>query len=592
MKRFASLLVMMTAVVLLVGCGKKEEEKPGYIDQMLNAVNANELQEGMFYVKSGMSFYALPLESKNYADDDYIRLSRGNSNSKEGIVDGKYNRNVSFTWMDNAIPTLYKNDQLIYVSTTAVPEFSWERYKDCGYSIGISDLSLEASGKITAVQTANAVPTASFLEGLLSSGVDISQVFTIEAINGTTLNAAYFTDGGIITGMTKDVRANVDVYIGTQRYQVPALADTRYFRSFELYNTNRYSLSPDGYAVVEVPTYLKSGYYLINGIGFVKYLNVERGTDELSIDMTAPYFYDYEGRLLTYYEYMQKTGQETEAQKVEEPEQKISPDDYDDKFSFTIDSPKESMKVDVAYAYINEEADKEATMNGLFPKAYLVDEQGRKTAFYNDPDVSINDGKLHITAYAETPLPGQYFVLFENFQNITKSISLDVNSGNSTTFVHTGNEIGKINIYYQASKAPHDFVIEWESDDRAAKFVRIIAPDHTEYSSKTTPGNIMANDPGRFVLKVPYMLSGTYEFEITGDSLGRVWVNAEESVAITTDEPKPVEEETEAVEGETSETEEGETTAEGETVEGETVEGGEAETTEEETVPAETEAAK
>ena len=60
--------------------------------------------------------------------------------------------------------------------------------------------------------------------------------------------------------MSKDATAQIDFYVGTAPLQLTALADTRYFSSFELYQTDRYTLSTDGYAVIEVPSYFKSGY--------------------------------------------------------------------------------------------------------------------------------------------------------------------------------------------------------------------------------------------------------------------------------------------------------------------------------------------
>lgn len=56
-----------------------------------------------------------------------------------------------------------------------------------------------------------------------------------------------------------------------------------------LYTTDLYSNSPDGYAIIDIPDYLKSGYY----------------------------YEDSNGNVMTYYEYLEKTGainQNTEIQ--------------------------------------------------------------------------------------------------------------------------------------------------------------------------------------------------------------------------------------------------------------------------------------
>lgn len=80
----------------------------------------------------------------------------------------------------------------------------------------------------------------------------------IDTINGTVLSPQYLNSAGIITGMSKDVAANVDLYLGTQHTPISISADTKYYQSFELYKTAKYALSTDGYAIVEMPATLEA----------------------------------------------------------------------------------------------------------------------------------------------------------------------------------------------------------------------------------------------------------------------------------------------------------------------------------------------
>lgn len=73
------------------------------------------------------------------------------------------------------------------------------------------------------------------------------------------------------------------------------------------------------------------------------------------------------------------------------------------------------------------------------------------------------------------------------------------------------------------------------------------APDGTVYSKETTPGNIMTDEYGKFVIKVPNLLAGMYKFELRGEKLGRVWVNCTESVALNPEMPPETVENTESV---------------------------------------------
>ena len=55
----------------------------------------------------------------------------------------------------------------------------------------------------------------------------------------------------------------------------------------------------------------------------------------------------------------------------------------------------------------------------------------------------------------------------------------------------------------------------------------------------------MANEGGKYVIKVPNLVAGTYTFDIEGDKLGRVWVNCEESVGLNIAQETEVEPEVE-----------------------------------------------
>ena len=532
MKRI-TILAIMCVLMMMSGCGKKEEiveEVP--TEQVLTPVSANDLLPGRFYVKSGLNFYELAGESCNF---DSTKDPVASNYQNEGIVSPDLNRVLSFTWSDNAIPTLYRNDQLIFVSESSVPEFSWERYKDYGYSIGISGLIVGDSGKISASKGTKIEEVSSIYNAIVNTGsINVNEpVLTIDAINGTTLNASYLNDAGVISGMTMDIRANVDIYVGTERYPVAASADTRFFKAFELFTTSRYELSTDGYAIIEIPSYLKDGFYLLNNFGLVKYLNIERGQDESGIDLAEPYFYELNNQTLTYYEYLEAIGEELPVQKVEKGDKKkTNPEDYDDKVAFNLDNPQEKFTVSIDYKYKSDEAREEASRLGKFPKVYLMDVEGNLKNFSQKKDTDSVDDKVHLTVESIYPTPGVWYVLFENFEDIVKTVALDINSGNSTTFVHSGTDMVAKTVYFEGSNAPHDIEITWERTDRTAKGVRIVSPTRIEYSAKETPGNIMANDPGRYVIKVPKIEAGTYTIEISGDNLGRVWINRTEAVPL------------------------------------------------------------
>ena len=119
-------------------------------------------------------------------------------------------------------------------------------------------------------------------------------------------------------------------------------------------------------------------------------------------------------------------------------------------------------------------------------------------------------------------MAGEWRLLYSNFDKIHKRVDVSLNSGNATSYVHNGNN-GSIRIYYEPSNQAHDFTITWEYADRALADLKLTAPDGTVYSRDTTPGNIMADEYGKYVLKVPGLVKGDYRFDIRGKPRTAEW---------------------------------------------------------------------
>mgnify|MGYP000130288026 CR=1 FL=1 len=533
--------VIMTAAALiclsLFGCQKKEEET-GPVEEILTAITLDQLTPGNFYVKSGESYYLLPIEDANFEAKEY----KATNDSMNGMTDPADNRLLDFTLKDAAIPTLYKNDQLIYVSNGSISEFKWERFKDYGYSIGLSGLETSQSGKIKSGAQTTVAANANIQVGLSTLPLSNETDLTVDKINGTAITSQYVNDAGVITGMSKDATAQIEFYLGTAPAPITTVADTRYFKSFELYQTTKYSLSTDGYAVIEVPSYFKSGYYLLNDTGFVKFLNVDRGIDESGIVLDTPYYYEgSDGDTLTFYEWQEANGITSSGNNpAQTSTEKIEVTDYQEKQKITIDSSQQELNISVAYKYISDETRNDASKNGKFPRIFLMDPVGNVIRLEEDESQTYGsdnqEGYVYLVGTVDGPAAGEWYLLYDNFENTYKSVDIQISSGNATSYLHNSTN-GSISIYYDASPAAHDFTITWENADRAVQELKITAPDGTVYSKETTPGNIMADEYGKFVIKVPNLITGSYKFELRGEKLGRVWVDSQESVSLNTELP-------------------------------------------------------
>ena len=355
-------------------CQIEQEEE----ENRLCTLRVIRLKPGHFYVRSGDSFYLLPVEDCNF---DPTRPALSTDSKETGMTNQAENRLLGFVHKDMAIPTLYKNDQLIYVSDGSMSTFTWERFRDCGYSIGFSGLALSESGKIKSVSQTVCSEGATLKTTLETLGISKDVDVMVDAVNGTTLSPQYLNSAGIITGMSKDAAANVDLYLGTQHTPISVTADTKYYQSFELYQTAKYTLSTDGYAIIEVPAYFRSGYYLINNLGFVKFLNVDRGVDESGIDLNSAYYYEGKGgKTLTFYEWQEENGIAAAGEQSSVHTQSmLNTEDYEERYLISVDNTQESMEVIVSYRYMDEESRVNASQNGTFPKVYLVSPAGEST---------------------------------------------------------------------------------------------------------------------------------------------------------------------------------------------------------------------
>ncbi len=536
-----TILIAASMILAVTGCGKKEKEEV-VVDHQLTPITVNELEDGNFYVKAGDQFYYAPVEDKSFDPNDSQRNRIEFSASKDsetGIEDPENNNRVlAFTNWDNAIPTLYKNDQLVFKSAAGdVSNFTWERYIDEGYSIGVSNLKANGAGKIISRDGAAYYVAGTAYQQLSQLEIPEATDIIIDSMNGTPLNNTYLSDAGTITGLSKDAGVQANIFIGTTPQQVMMSADTRMFNSFEVYKTTNFELSANGYAIVTVPDYFKSGYYLINNIGFVKYIAVDRGNDESSISLDTPYYYvDENGNLLTYYEWADKTGKGSSelhdnSKAFDESAISINPADYEEQSSVTIDNTQESVTAVIKYKYKDSNAEENALRNGIFPHAVLLKPDGSTALFEEDETLKENkdDAYVYLRAESDTAPAGDWYVLYTNFDNIVKSLNMNYASGNADSYIHNGKD-GKINIYYEYSETPHDITLTWESNDRALTDIIIDSPDGTQYSMIKTPGNIITNEAGKFTIKLPYIMAGEYSFRIKGDQLGRVWVKSVESV--------------------------------------------------------------
>ena len=435
-----AILISSCLGMALTGCKKKEVEMP--TEQAMYQVPLNQLQQGQFYVKDkatdietadGFGYTKLPFESTNLQSQEDSYNPETYTDKIEDTIYGvgdskeKGDRIYYYTYMDETIPTLYSDTQLIYVSGgKPITTFNWERVHDLGYSIGIGGLSVTSANKLETNEKSFFTNYSTLQQGVATMTLPEGSTITFDKINGTELSSDYISTAGTIKGMSKNAIADVDMYYGTSYTPVTASADTRFFQTFETYQTSDYTLSTDGYAIVNLPPYFMSGYYMINDVGLVRYINAPKGTDESSIDFETPYFYqDKDGNIITSYQKTVSSGQITGNDNTSN----VSSTTRDavinaqDKHIFEIKEKQYAFSVTVKYKYQNEQAKAKAN-NGIFPQAFLF---APNHSFINGGDydyvqlqqssATVDDKGYYTLTYSVTnPEPGIWNLAFINFE--------------------------------------------------------------------------------------------------------------------------------------------------------------------------------
>lgn len=264
----------------------------------LKAYTFDEISDG-YYVKTAEGYYPLP------AGRQILSGSNDTVIAKAADPEGRL---LSFGQDDALIPTLYKDDELIYkasgtaaatkkkskssdtstANSTSPTSFVFERYRDEGYTIGLSKLHTEESGNRykTTVTNTTVYPGSSVMNLTFSNGDEV----IVDKVGNVSITDENVSVGGTITGLEKGQTYNVEAYCGTAYIGGDVVADTHVFTSYELYNVTNFAMSREGYMQVEIPSFMWSGYYYINGAGLVRYINHNRSEGDAGVDFNTAYF--------------------------------------------------------------------------------------------------------------------------------------------------------------------------------------------------------------------------------------------------------------------------------------------------------------
>lgn len=211
----------------------------------------------------------------------YFTCMKGDYNfkNKEKEEALEYPRSIWIpTSMDDTIPTVTKDDRLIYVSSTEVPDgILFERFADYGYSIGVSNMMADSGGHYFIEYASVDEDDYKYYVDLKS---DAAQISTLEPITKLYLDKVgdikvdekNVSEGGSVLGLTKDKNYICEFYTGTFYQDFKIKADVHSFSSLERFTSYEYEFMHSNFIVISIPEYFKSGYYFVNGVGLFRYV--------------------------------------------------------------------------------------------------------------------------------------------------------------------------------------------------------------------------------------------------------------------------------------------------------------------------------
>lgn len=302
-KRILAITCVASMLFNLTGCGILLSDETSTIK---SANSEAGLASGQFYVWHNEDEDNILNNLGDYVNEEkdiffpaYINQCTFGISTEESInasadFGGEKNRIVWFLdGEEDNIPTLYEGDELIYYSLTSMPEsFVFERFADYGYTIGVAGLEQITSGRYCLKQG----------EGFIMAESDANVIsgthdYIFDTVGGKEIREEDISDAGTILNLERGETYNVEIYIGTVDYSTPLTANVHTLVSMEGFTSYEYSLPESNIAIIQIPEYLKTGYYLINGFGIIRYVKGDSWNEDTDFNESI-LEYDEEGNVI------------------------------------------------------------------------------------------------------------------------------------------------------------------------------------------------------------------------------------------------------------------------------------------------------
>jgi len=281
MRKVGLLLLIVTVLSTFTGCSFETLASASF-DDTYELSDVRELKNGCGYVWNPTGDESIYDDIKTVNEKPvFFKITLGDYNFKgeETSEMGEYPRTI---WMDEKndahIPTVTSKDHLLYVSDTQVPtEIVFERFGDYGYTIGVANLVSDGGDHYYIPYAESTEDDYKHFIDLESDAVELSEFTTItrlylDKVGDVKVRKDSVSDGGTVLGLEKGKGYVCEFYTGTFYQDFYLKANIHTFCSMERFISYDFTFLHSNCISITFPEYLKSGYYVVNGVGLVRYV--------------------------------------------------------------------------------------------------------------------------------------------------------------------------------------------------------------------------------------------------------------------------------------------------------------------------------
>lgn len=204
---------------------------------------------------------------------------------------------VNYNIDEGYIPTMYPGDKLIYKSSTYIPvKYSLEKFFDNGYTLGAAKFEQDTSGNYRFDKEEFGSITMSTSDAIGFSALEEIESIYLVSVGDQRVTPINMSESGTVTGLELMEKYECDIRQGTEKIDATLTCNIHMFSSAETYGFGSFTFITPHIAQLNIPDYVTTGYYNLNGIGFFRYVK-EEGTDYH--DLTAE---DYNQTIYQYNE--------------------------------------------------------------------------------------------------------------------------------------------------------------------------------------------------------------------------------------------------------------------------------------------------